>query len=333
MGNLTFGGQGGQPFGPHQCPTGKYIKEFKGTAANQVDSISAVCNDGTVLPTAGQGKMGGGPFSKIRENGFESISGRSGDFIDNLDGVGGSGGGPFNMICPTGKKIVGFGGRAGWGVDALYFGCDYDENYCIDNLESPYCQRAAVSKSTLNKACAKSMSATCINRKNELDESLMINYCRANPNEDICACYAPVPSYIESGIAGLPQCWNNKCATSGYKSPNMLSVRCPDIKICKQSITSEGANILSSNVIKLDCSTTVVQPTAPPASGGTTTNVSSNTKPSDTKAEMPESSNNNLYILLFILFIVVILLTFALGDDNDKKYTTGAGVFRIGALY
>lgn len=304
----SYGGTGGQPFGPYTCPKGKYIKEFTGTGARVIDSVKGVCNDGTTFPVAGANRAGGGYFSRVANDGWTSVNGRYGQSLDNLLGAGGGGGASFNYTCPEGKKVVAYGGRQGWAVDAMYFGCDYDENYCVNNLESPACQATAVSKDVLNKACAKSMTATCVNRKGDLDESVMINYCKANPGEDICACYAPVPSYIDPSIRGLQQCWNNKCSSFGYKPLSMRSSQCPDIKICKNIISAEGENLLSSNVIKLDCSTKVVQSSSTP----TTLPIPSTKPPED---ELP-SSSTNLYIILFVLLFIVVILMFYFGDDD-----------------
>ncbi len=343
-----YGGTSGLDFGPYTCPSGQYITEFVGNSDKNINSIKGVCSDGTELPLAG----GNGPniFSKVSQDGWEAIDGKynvampeiawmvpnQDIYITNFLGVGPSGGTTFHHSCPAGKKIVGYSGKAGGSgksapIEALSFRCGYDDQYCVNNLESPYCKSFNVPKDILNKACAKSMTETCINRKSELDESMMVNYCSTHANDSICSCYAPVPSFIEPSIAGLQQCWNNKCATYGYKPPSMRSSSCPSITICKQNITAEGENLLASNVIKQDCHPTVInipdKPTDKHASGGSGNgSLNDNTQnfvPPPKPDDVPKKSHN-IYIILFVLIIVMILLYYYFDNDtlNLNKYKT-----------
>lgn len=339
MTSNLYGGGGGQPYGPYICPNGKFINAFTGSAGYYIDRLSGQCNDGTSLPSAGLGS-GGSIYTRYSADGWNSVSGRSGRYVDNFLNAGGSGGDPFSFTCPAGQKIVGYTGNAGSFLDSIKFICGYDENYCVNNLESDYCKNAAISTATLNKACAKSMTDTCINRKDELDESTMINYCKLNRGSDICSCYAPVPNYIDPSIGGLQHCWNNKCSLYGYKPPSMRNAQCPSIKICKQSISAEGENLLSSNVIKQDCSGPV-QSTPSGVSGSTPSGTSSKpgstpsnttyidqTKPittnkqggqyGQTDPDIPSNSKKSIYLILLVLMIVIVLLMYAFDDDDDE---------------
>lgn len=293
-----LGNWGGSNFGSPTCPKGEVIVEISGRSGSEVDKICAKCSDGTNLGC--YGGNGGSPY--IYNGPFNEISLRVGERIDKIFNSGGNGGGPYTGKCGPDRYLVGFSGSADSRVKGLRFICGVDKNkYCLDNLESPVCKN--VNSTILNTACSKKMTKTCYDRKSELDESLMMNYCRNNLDDDICACYRPPPSYIENEVRGLPYCWNDKCATVGYLPKNLRNQTCPNITICRQEMPLTGdSNILTSNVIVQDCRQTstntfnnITTPTtsSPTTSSPTTSSTSSPTSSPTTTISTPGYSTPN----------------------------------------
>lgn len=246
-----YGGNGGTAFGPVTCPDGEYIKTFYGRGGSYVDQVCATCSDGTQLGCYGGG--GGDPWSN-NQGPYISMYGRGAGYVDNLLGIGGGGGDPWGMTCPTGRVVVGMNGRAARYVDKIGFTCGVDKRtYCVNNLEDPVCNN--IDKNILNKACSVQFTQTCRDRKDELNESVVLPYCANNPNDPVCSCYLPAPDYIPKELGGLTKCWSQQCATSGYVPMNMRG-DCPNITVCRQDLGVSGeANRLTNNVIVQNCAT------------------------------------------------------------------------------
>jgi hypothetical protein len=158
------------------------------------------------------------------------------------------------------------------------------------------CKKAP--KELLNKSCAKNMTATCRNRRTELDESLVLDFCRYNISDPLCGCLLPVPDYLAGkGVDGMPQCWNQACATSGYLLGN-LNKPCPDITICNQNIgTSGDSNVLTKNINTQDCSSkstvAAVETPAPATQTKTPTQAQNTTQtPAGPALVLSETSTN-----------------------------------------
>jgi hypothetical protein len=306
-----YGGWGGNDFGRHSCPDGEVIKTISGRAGQAVDQICARCTDGTELGCYGGGN--GSPWS--RDGPFTSAYGRSGDGVDSLFGSGGNGGNGWSGICPTGKYLTGIRGRGADLVDSIGFECGIDKKqHCIDHLEDPVCNN--ISADILNKACAKNMTATCKNRKNELNESTIAGYCPAHLDDPFCSCYKPAPSYIPNEIRGLTNCWNQTCATSGYIPVNMRQV-CPNICIAKQDLGASGdSNILTGNInVQETCNTTINQPGVQPGPQSGNGNIQG---PVDLSALTPKTDNTLIYIL--IIAVALVISAYLAFGSNDNSY-------------
>jgi hypothetical protein len=252
----SFGGEGGGN-ARFQCPEGTIITKFDGYADGIVQTICGTCSDGTRLQCIGGGKNGNS-FNFSDVNGIRDLKVRSGRYIDKFKEWGGNGGAERDVVCPENKFMVGYFGAGGRYVDRFGAICGYNaDKYCVNNLETDYCKKLnggkGPSKLILNRACALNMSDSCRVRKNELDETVVSNYCRSNPNDPFCACYRDAPDYIEGNVRALVSCWNQQCAAEGYVPPNMR-VPCPPVKICTQKFGTTGdKNMLTQNAYLQVC--------------------------------------------------------------------------------
>jgi len=303
----NVGGGGGDYFGKSACPDGHVIVQISGRSGSKLDQICAKCSDGTSLGCFGGG--GGSPF--VVNGPFKSVSGRAGSVVDQILGAGG-GGNAWTKSCPAGKYVVGITGRTGSVVDQVGFVCGVDaKEYCIGNLETDLCRNAPVA--TLNKACAKNMSQTCINRKDELDETVIQAYCATHKDDPFCACYRDSPEYIPNKIRGLVKCWDKTCAERGY-IPKNLRVSCPNITICRQALDTNDSNVLTNNVIIQDCGTTIEQPKEPdnPSPSNPFTPVLPNPPADDSFLE-----KNKMLLILILIFVAVIVGVFY---ESSEEY-------------
>jgi hypothetical protein len=300
----TLGGGGGSPFTAN-CPTGEYITQWYGTSNKILDSIGAICSDGTNLGYHGGG---GGNFWSTSVGGpYINFSGRAGSVVDNFGGHGGGGGSPWNDSCPSGAA-TGIFGRSGTYTDQLGIKCGVPIRYCINNLEDPMCR--GVDANTLNKACSVDFTPTCINRKDELTDTTMNKYCDANPYAAICSCYTDPPEFIPKTISGLSHCWNKKCADYGYIPKNMRQ-SCPNITICTQDMkTSGNSNVLTNNIIVQNCTSNV----GDQSNVGNQSNTS-NTMPKPNTVAEPQSSLSS-----FIAFLIIILVCFKIFILDTPMY-------------
>ena len=269
-----LGGTAGSYF-DQKCPAGEYIDIFYGVThkhhdVQPIQGIGTTCSDGTQLGL--QGNSDGATWKHRIGKPYKNFSGahtnsvfNSNRFVSTFmeNGIINNSGGygfntsPWNDNCPSGAA-TGVYGYIDQGVVTGYgLQCGSPSNWCIGNLEDPMC--AGVDAVTLNKACAKTFSETCTNRKAELTDHTMNLYCAANSNDAICSCYSQVPSYIPPEIAGLAPCWNKACTTTGYIPQNMRG-GCPSITICQQDMNTSGdSNMLSNNIIIQDCKREIPQ--------------------------------------------------------------------------
>ncbi len=264
----------GSYFGRLECKDGEYITRIEGRSGSHVDQLGATCSDGQKLGPHGY-SGGGSPYAI---NGpFKAL-----DLVADgwVDGIFDFGAPQHNkrvkLACPDGKYIVGYEGRSGEYLAGRFRGiCGVKaDEYCVNNLETDLCRNTNVN--ILNKACALNMSTTCRNRKDELDESVIYEYCKSNQDDPFCSCYAEAPDYIPNEIRGLVKCWNKTCAEKGY-IPKNLRGSCPNITVCKQSLGADGSNILSSNVFVQDCGTRLVTNPSTPSNPSNNTNTVTNT--------------------------------------------------------
>lgn len=313
------------------CSAGKYVNKFDVRTGSRVDNIQLSCNDNSIKSAGGPG--GSNTYTiDSKFKGFHSLSGtgfNGGQTLQSFNGYGYTGNNGnydpdvYNWICPKDQVVVGIdGGTDSNVITSLNVVCDYPEDYCINNLESPYCKDLVPSSIILNKACAKNMTQTCIDRQTELNDTVVSDYCEKNKDDPFCACYHDqAPAGIPAEIAGLPQCWSKKCATHGYKPHTLQS--CPTVTVCKQELSIAGSNniIQSDKLQVIDCHPTIVaapttvnSQTAQPTGGGSTTynpssglyNTSNNTPISSDKAPIPTSTNKSSYILILSLLLILI---------------------------
>ena len=127
------GGDSGLPIEGYVIPAGARISEVQVTSGWFVDSIRIVYTaaDGTRHALPGFGGNGEQAHHFLLEPGeyLVGISGRSGDYVDNIvfhtnlrvsPSYGGdSGETPFSFLAPEDSEVVGFFGRADWYVDAI----------------------------------------------------------------------------------------------------------------------------------------------------------------------------------------------------------------------
>lgn len=319
----------------YRCNPGEIVTEIHGRGARLIDSIGMTCSDGKVLqnsPSAG----GGDYYSYNNPAGWKTIPGRSASLVDGILNSGGDGGDPHTLICggQDGEYYVsGYNSTSGNVLNSLTLNCGRDKRtWCVGHLEDPICE--GINASILNQACAKNFTATCIDRKEELKPSIMQTYCAANPTLPICSCYAPVPSYIDPSVAGLQHCWNATCAAYGYKPNNSA---CPPITVCRQDLTTSGANNLLQGVnISSTCGSGSAAGAAAAGAGGGTgagagtssgsgTGTSSGGTPTTTT--VPTSVTQISYTWLFIILLVLAAiygLGFAGGDDNDNAVSVSS---------
>lgn len=197
------GGGGGGSF-EKACPDGEFIQQFSGRSGQYVDRICAKCTDGTDLGCyGGQGGSTEWNSTAPTKTGFDKISVRANEFLDNIFGYGGPGGNPQTLSCDPGYHIAGIYGRAGGWVDGLGVTCGMSKaDYCVNNLEKSGCED--VSKDILNKACAKSFSQVCKDRHLEVDTPTLKSYCASNPDETYCVQFKPPPSNNNDKLPSNP---------------------------------------------------------------------------------------------------------------------------------
>lgn len=304
----AYGGNGGTAFGPVTCPDGEYVTAFSGRGGRYIDKVCARCSDGTDLGC--YGGNGGDPWSN-NQGPYSGVSGRAGSYVDNLLGVGGGGGDPWSVGCPSGTVVVGIHGRGAGYVDKIGVTCGVDKRkYCLNNLESPVCNN--IDKSILNQACKNNFTQTCRNRKYEIDESIIQSFCAKNPDDPICTCYADAPSYIPNEVRGMPKCWSQKCATTGYVPVNMRG-DCPDITVCQQALDVAGTyNKLTSNVIIQNCKTDPVPTPGSPGSTPVSTVVpdtpSMTTQVTQVMTTITDTTFLNISLIYWLLIILLLPL-------------------------
>jgi len=331
-----------------KCPTGSYVTKFNGLSGGQVDRIGIECSDGETI--FADGGMGGNAFQIDSQNkGFQSVMGtgfNGGNEYQSFNGFGRtSDNSPYpadvyQYRCPLDQYITGIDGTIESSlVKTLNVTCDNKSDYCVKNLDSPYCKwlmpqlkfsSSAKDKATyhniLNQACAINMSDTCRSNQTDLETSMVANWCKTHMDDDFCSCYATPPDFIRKKapeVSGLPQCWNQTCSLKGFKPITTQS--CPSITICRQEITTEGDNNLSSNVeVKQDCNPTVVIGTTggvPSKNPDMTTVTNSTQKPID---EEPSSVSwwSNKYVLYFIIFLILIFVIIMFWDDDEPVNLT-----------
>lgn len=303
---------GGTDFGERKCKPGEIVTSIYGGAGTRLDSVNIGCSDGQAI---GVGGVFGG-HSYTHQGPFTKVNLRAGNRIDNLLGAGGGGGTWYEYACPAGTYLVGMHGRAGQEVDQLGFICGLDKKeFCLANLENEACR--TIDTATLNKACALNMSATCKNRKNELDDEMVRQYCSTRLHDPFCACYRPAPAELEAEVKGNAKCWNQECVNSGYVPLNMRTMECQPITICKQDMKYGGdSNILTKNINIQDCRDTTVVPQAetpstpgyvPPATPPYTGDPGYSDNPDD-YSEEEETSYSALYWLLGILGALLVAI-------------------------
>ena len=333
----------GSYFGVHQCKDGEYITRFEGRSGWYVNQLGATCSDGQKIGPFGY-SGGGSPFSL--DGPFRNLELIAEGWVDGIPNFGDpQHNNRVTLTCPNDRYLVGFEGRSGEFLAGQFRGlCGVKKDeYCVDNLEKDLCRTSNVS--ILNKACAKNMTATCKNRKDEIDETVIYNYCQKNKGDPFCSCFIDIPPDIPPAISGLSKCWNKTCAESGYIPKNMRNLACPPTTYCKQIVGAEGSNVISSNSYVQDCGTRVLPNTIPTT---TTTDSSGNTKvltnsapdttpktvfndptkspyvPDDpatitnnTKASILEFVQKNLLVILVVFLVVVGLIVAAFSGDDE----------------
>jgi hypothetical protein len=246
-----------------------------------------------------------------------------------------------DIECPAGQVITGLHGasvsRNGHNVAGkLGIVCDYNpKDYCSYNPIDPYCQDVYASnyadnqfewQTSINKYCGQAFAtgtdaqksackAMIMKHPGDFDQ-LMNNYCTgAGKSDPACACFQPIdPNASEAvkAIQGKPQCYNQKCAVSGYQTSSMLLNRtCPNITVCTQELngTTAGAQ-LSQNVVTQDCSTH-----ASPSSGGSVM------PPSGSSGSSLFTASNIFWMVLILIIAAIIgAVVYFSGGDEAPAY-------------
>ena len=90
-------------------------------------------------------------------------------------------------------------------------------------------------------------------------DALIENHCKSNKDDEACGCYADAPGIddpiTQRLIKANPLCYSRSCNMGiSYVPTPMRDKQCPDITICKQDITVDGAaNQLYDNLLVQDC--------------------------------------------------------------------------------
>lgn len=247
------------------CPTGEVLV---GTRSNN----QLICSDGTVITAMSPnwGSRSDGPYSTWSS--ATTYSKKWGEHLINpfANGLPNP---TYTDKCPSGMYVNGFNNihRDAY-IQGISATCGYyAKEFCVNNLEDSFCRNQPAS--VLNEACSLKITPTCINRKKELNDSTVAAYCKNNPKDIFCSCYSSPPSAIPQEISGIPQCWSQACATSGYIPTNLRNQSCPPVTICTQNFVTAGSqNQLTQNINLIDCSrpTTV---NVPPSSSSIPTQV------------------------------------------------------------
>jgi len=120
------------------CPAGSYIQSMDATSAdmwgtNRMMSMQGTCSDGTKLPVFGVYNAAN-PHTVVTGPGFQGMNiynndGLEGGQFVNVGGAtngawfGGRSGATTNQLCPSGQRVVGYGGRDGAWVNDVQFAC------------------------------------------------------------------------------------------------------------------------------------------------------------------------------------------------------------------
>jgi len=190
---------------------------------------------------------------------------------------------------------------------------------------APYCSDAAnIGTDTCKKWCTlNSTNATYC-------ESAVNNFCAesANKNDPFCSCL--------NSPAGrsLSYCIDGTCITSGFLTPNMYSVKCPNNVSCTQinQLQSDGLTDIvatyAQNCTGAATPSTGTSSTTP--STGTTSTGTSSTTPSTSPKSASTSpftpiekyfskTSKEKLIFIFILFVIVIITVIFLISSHNKS--------------
>ena len=336
---------------PRVCPNFSKVVQLSTNSGDGLDHVIATCDDaGQTQLRFGGGESNQQPIDALVSSdlGFDALTFDQSGWMQGegvphtVHGVGTSQQIPpnnTNLVCPDGMVLTGMvGSNVGIHgkqvVGELGLVCDYQPEYCVTNLESPYCQSYPPNADILNRACAQSMTQTCKDRQSELKDSTVSTYCnnKANASDPFCSCYNAIPpaaiaKYPE--IASNPKCWSGQCAVNGYQPANIRNTTCPTITICEQDLATSGnSNILTNNIITQNCNSNNTTNSTPgdansTPTGSTTPSNSNSTTASNSNGTGTSSSINNLlqstyfiYIVAFILMFVVVYYAFF--DDDDE---------------
>jgi len=144
-------------------------------------------------------------------------------------------------------------------------------------------------------------------------DSIMGNYCEANPSDIKCACLKPVKN---PGGMGRPECTDPTCVSTvaAYKSSDMRKDTCPSV--CVQLVQIANSSDIGLNQAQLS---QVCPGATLPSSGGSnpppnTTNPGGSTPPSNT----PGGIANQMVIVLAVAGVFVLAVAAVLLADDDE---------------
>ena len=334
-------GVGTNFWGPAACPPNTHAVKIRWREHDYVNALDMQCSDGSFTPNwnyfdSSDGWPRTDPVNLTKRDGWDKITYTSlaglytiNDF-PRTDHPFSDGWLPETTTykCPEGQKVVGFIAGARNRLYSAGVICDYTPEYCESKLESKYCKnnKSLITPEVLNIACAANMTDTCRNRKSELHPTIVREFCKKNPEDELCSCFRPVPKYINPNIAGLQQCWNQDCLNYGYRANNDV---CPAITICSQALDASGSsNKLTGSVQTVNCNNTapvvaVIPSSAdiPSSSPGVSPGVSPSLVPSHNFLYSATYGIKNYYILIFlaIIFLAIILFLITKRKKTPKK--------------
>ena len=136
----SYGGPGGAPF-RQKCPDGTYLKKLYGVNNSAyVAAVGGQCSDGTKLTMMGDGNHSSAEDQDFSYTGpFETTHIRTDNkYVTKINNSGGSGGNPYEMRCPTGRKVIGYYGRSGSLIDQFGVMCGSIVEPDVPQISPPY---------------------------------------------------------------------------------------------------------------------------------------------------------------------------------------------------
>lgn len=153
-------------------------------------------------------------------------------------------------------------------------------------------------------------------------DSLVSGFCRSNPDSPFCACSVsaqpPLPANADRDLAQVvsrPDCYNTTCITNGYLFENQDPSNCPNLLICKNTLTAAGID--DSTLQNIDQSCQQDADVSSPAGRPSTT---TEKKDGNFLDSLSDAQFNFLmfFILILVASIIGIAVSSLIPDDTPN---------------